>query len=288
MFQIKLTRLQRLAQNHGFIALAVAGFLSYPALAAPPANDDIANSVVVTEPLPFSYSGSTVEATVATDPFGCYELTHTVWFVYTPTTTGPFSIDTFGSDYDTVVEAYYGAPENGYFAGCSDDTGGGAQSSLAMQGFAGEAIYFMVGSGNGAPGGNLVFNAKPVVVPVVTLSVVEPVLFNPTNGGAHVRLRIESSAPIAVTVAGATVIQPTGRGDISGTEIAMVFQTGTTFEVVIPAIFNLGNNRSRGTGFKGGPARIIGFVGYAYGPDSAFYNNVQLDRPVSLKADASN
>ncbi len=285
MFQTKLTTTtNHLKRGFKLLAVAAAVVMALPMLAAPPVNDDLANAFSVTEPLPFTHSVSTVDATSGSDPVVCFEATHTVWYSYTPTTTGPFTVDTFGSDYDTILEAYYLAPENGYFAGCSDDAGTGVQSSLGLWGTQGEAIYFLVGSGNGSPGGNLVLNVNRVTAPVVTVSVVEPVQFNPANGGAHVRLRIESSSPITVIIAVATIIQPNGRGDIAGTELVQVFQTGTSFEVAIPAIFNIGNDRSHGTGFKGGPARLIGFVSSYYGPGNSFIDNVQLDQPIRLKA----
>lgn len=286
MFQTKPAVLQNLARTFRFLAFAAAAGLAFPALAAPPANDDIANAVTITESLPFTHSQSTVEATVAPDPVLCYETGHTAWFAYTPTANGAITIDTFGSDYDTVLEAYSGLPEYGFFAGCNDDAGGGRQSLVGVSVFAGETIYFLVGSGNGSPGGNLVLNVNRVSVPVVTLSVIDPVVFNPANGTAKVRLRIESSAPVTVIAAWASLIQPNGRGDIAGTELSSVFQTGSWFEVTLPDFRNIGNDRAHGTGFKGGPARLIAAAGYYYGPDNSFVGNVQVDQQIRLKAAA--
>ena len=267
------------------VVLAATGIAAMSTQAAAPANDDIANAVAITEPLPFTHSVSTVEATSGSDPVGCYEATHTVWFSFTPTTTGPFTVDTFGSDYDTVLEIFHGSPEDLYsYYECSDDTGDGAQAGLGLWVYAGGTIYIMAGSGNGSPGGNLVLNVNRVTPPVVTMSVVEPVQFNPANGAAHVRLRIESSAPFTPIAGFATIIQPNGRGDIAGSGFTYVYQTGTSFEVAIPAIFNIGNNRSHGTGFKGGPARIIAAFGYYFGPSDSFVGYVQLDQAISLKA----
>ena len=122
-------------------------------------------------------------------------------------------VDTFGSDYDTVLEIFHGSPDDLYsyydYYECSDDDGGSAQSSLVLWGTPGETIYILVGSGNGSPGGNLVVNVNRVTPPVVTVSVVEPAQFNPANGAAHVRFRIESSAPISVIFALATIILET-------------------------------------------------------------------------------
>jgi len=285
MFKPTPTLFQHLSQSIRLLAVAAAASLALPALAAPPANDDIANAVSITEPLPFTHSVSTIEATSVSDPVGCFVTSHTVWYSYTSTTTGPVAVDTFGSDYDTILEVFHGSPGELYsYYECSDDAGDGAQSALGLWANEGETIYIMAASGNGASGGNLVVNVNPVTAPVVTVSVVEPVQFNPANGAAHVRLRIESSAPFTPAVAFATIIQPNGRGDIAGTEIAYVYQTGTSFEVAIPAIFNIGNDRSHGTGFKGGPARLIAAFAYYYGPGYSFFGRVQLDQAISLKA----
>lgn len=286
MNQNQPSTLQHLARKLRLFALAATAFAALSAQAAAPANDDIANALIITEPLPFTHSVSTTDATVASDPVGCYAVTHTVWFSYTPTTTGYVVVDTFGSDYDTVLEIFHGSPEDLYsYYECSDDTGDGAQAGLVLWVNAEETIYIMAGSGNGSPGGNLVLHVNPPPTPpVVTMSVVEPVQFNPANGAAHVRLRIESSAPFTPAVAFATIIQPNGRGDIAGTEIAYVYQTGTSFEVAIPAIFNIGNDRSHGTGFKGGPARLIAAFAYYYGPGYSFFGRVQLDQAINLKA----
>jgi hypothetical protein len=69
--QIITRRLARTSSALAVIAMTVVGAL--PTLAAPPPNDDIANAVTVTEPLPFSNSVSTVEATTAPDdpPSAC-------------------------------------------------------------------------------------------------------------------------------------------------------------------------------------------------------------------------
>src|SRR5438876_11044472 len=83
-----------------------------PALAAVPSNDNSANATTVTDPLPFTDSVSTIDATTeATDPapsctsFGTND---TVWYDYTPSADGYVEADTLGSDYDTVLSVSTG------------------------------------------------------------------------------------------------------------------------------------------------------------------------------------
>jgi len=288
MLQTKPTILQNLARTFGFLAVAAAAFLELPALAAPPANDDIANAVSITEPLPFTHSQSTAEAAVASDPVGCFESTHTVWYSYTPTTTKLVVIDTFGSDYDTVLEVFHGSPGDLYsYYECSDDAGGVAQSGMALWVNEGETIYIMAGSGNGAPGGSLVLNVKlPLTPPVVTMTVVEPALLNAADGSALLRVRIESSEPVTVSGAAMTVVQSSGRSMIGWTEFATVEQTGTSFEVTFPPIRDRRTAREHGTGFTGGPARVIGSALYLYG--GFFGDHVRMDTDVKLRGGAKN
>lgn len=273
-----------LARTLRFVALVTAGIATMSTLvAAPPANDDFANAFVISGPSPFTHSMSTAEATSGPEPLGCFETSHTVWYSYTPSKSGPFSVDTFGSDYDTILEVYYfGSPEEFYLGGCSDNDGDGAQSRLSLWGYEGETLYFMAGSGNGSPGGNLVLNLVQATPPTVTVTVVEPLQVKPSDGSVGITLRIESSEPITLTYASASVMQPNGRGVIAGSEFLMPWQTGTSIEVVFPPIRDSRNAREHGTGFTGGPARVHAAVGYSFG-SAGFGDGAYFDKDVQLR-----
>ena len=81
-----------------------------------------------------------------------------------------------------------------------------------------------------------------------------------------------------------TVVQPSGRGMIGWTEFATVEQTGTSFEVAFPPIRDTRNAREHGTGFTGGPARVIGSALYLYG--GFFGAHVRMDEDVQLRGGA--
>ena len=274
-----------LARTLRFVALVTAGIATMSTLvAAPPANDDLANAVVISQPLPFTHSVSTIEATSVSDPVGCFETSHTVWYSYTPTTSGAVVVDTFGSDFDTILEVFRGSPGELYSNyECSDDAGEGAQSAVGIFVYEGETIYIMAASGNGASGGNLILHVNPPPTPpTVTMTVVEPLQVKPSDGSVGITLRIESSEPITLTYASASVMQRTGRGVIAGSEFLFPWHTGTSIEVVFPPIRDLRNAREHGTGFTGGPARVHAAIGYSFG-SAGFGDGAYFDKDVQLR-----
>ncbi|WP_157744472.1 PKD domain-containing protein [Micromonospora viridifaciens] len=132
------------------IALLVAG----PTAAyAAPGNDDFTVATVIGE-IPYSTTVDTSGATSdPTDPTGCAN-NGSVWFRYTPTSNTRLRVDTFGSDYDTVLSAWSGEQGSLTQLGCNDDTNG-TQSQISFTGTAGTTYYFMVGicCGDGSAGG---------------------------------------------------------------------------------------------------------------------------------------
>jgi hypothetical protein len=97
----------------------VGGFLVAGLAAAQPANDTCAGAFVVPVPSP----GSTTTSTLATgidqtaaaveSPFACSSTSvkNSVWFSFSPTTSGVYRLDTCGSttNYDTVMQVYSGS-----------------------------------------------------------------------------------------------------------------------------------------------------------------------------------
>jgi hypothetical protein len=80
-----------------------------------------------------------------------------VWYRFTPSTSGTLTANTYGSSYDTILAAYTGScaaltPVPG---ACNDDAGG-IQSRVSFQATAGTTYYFLV-SAYRSDGGRLVF-----------------------------------------------------------------------------------------------------------------------------------
>ncbi|HAV78537.1 MAG TPA: hypothetical protein DCX53_14405 [Anaerolineae bacterium] len=140
------------------LLLAIAVFNLGPggsnvAFAAPPLNDNWASATDVPS-IPYTDSINTSEATVQTgEPrvnVSCdgnlLEVgNNTVWYKYTPASTGFISFDTVGTDYDTYIAAWTGnAVNNLTLVGCDDDNDVGVTSQLAFTATAGVTYYIQV------------------------------------------------------------------------------------------------------------------------------------------------
>jgi hypothetical protein len=279
--QIITRRLARTSSALAVIAMTVVGAL--PTLAVPPPNDDIANAVTVTEPLPFSNSVSTVEATTAPDdPLpGCTFIFDgaTVWYAYTPSVSGYINANTAGSDYDTVLSAYTGSPGTLTEIACNDDFFS-PQSQVIIPVTAGVMYYFMVGSYFGGPGGNLVFNVDMAAGPaVVSLTVTEPVSVNPKTGTATVQVHFRASSPVYLYLVIATLVEPTGRGNVLANDGVFVQDITTSYDAVF-MLKDPNSVRSHGTGFVSGSARLV--VDLFYTDPVNGFNFIQFDQNVRL------
>jgi len=121
-----------------------------PASAAPPGNDDFAAAVVIPDPLPFSGSVSTEEATLEPDEPALgdtcgFRVGRTVWYRYTPTTDTFLSATTLGSTFDTVLGVWSG-PDLATLSlvACNDDAGG-LESNVSFLAEMGTQYNFQVG-----------------------------------------------------------------------------------------------------------------------------------------------
>jgi hypothetical protein len=159
-----------------------------PAWAVAPPNDDFDNATVVAEPLPFTDSVSTVDATTAADDPDCFGNSHTVWYTYTPSVDGFVNANTFGSDYDTTLSVYTGTRGALTQVACDDDTGDSVQSSVTWEIVAGTSYHLMAGSFDGSPGGTLSLTVQesgpPPPAPTVDVTVAPRGTFDSKTGVA--------------------------------------------------------------------------------------------------------
>jgi autotransporter-associated beta strand protein len=143
------------------------------ALVQPPAatNDTFATAKVITA-LPYQDLVNTTTATTdVEDPAmscGGANNTKSVWYRFTPAATGPVAFNTFGSSYDTVLAIYTGSPGGFTQIGCNDQFNG-SQSSLTVQGIAGQPLTILVKAWSGN-GGILALNVASVPGAFVRLS----------------------------------------------------------------------------------------------------------------------
>lgn len=139
------------------VASALALFGLSGTAFAQPSNDDFDGATVVTEPLPFTDSVSTVDATRAADDPTCSDNDHTVWYSYTASADGFITSNTFGSDYDTTLSVYTGDRGTLTQVACNDDAVGGGviQSKVTWEAVAATTYHITAGSFSGGEGGNL-------------------------------------------------------------------------------------------------------------------------------------
>jgi hypothetical protein len=136
--------------------ICIVSLIAFPAaaLAAPPANDSFANSVVISAG-GGQVSGTNVEATKETgEPNHDGKLGgKSVWWTWTPSTGSSVTIDTIGSNFDTVLAIYTGTSVNALTPVASnDDAAGGFTSRVAFTAIAGTAYRIAVDGYDGDSG----------------------------------------------------------------------------------------------------------------------------------------
>ena len=136
------------------------------------ANDPCATPITLsTSSLPFS---QLVDATIASaDPSDPSTDTcrnpladndgATLWYRYTPKSSGRVALSTLGSDYDTVLSVWNDAPGCGSLdqnppVACNDDAPGSTQSQLEFDAQLGSSYLVMIGNYDGGSGGRLRFD----------------------------------------------------------------------------------------------------------------------------------
>ena len=157
-----------------------------PAWGAPPPNDDIGGAVVVTEPLPFTFTESTVEATTSPEEAafnsfcGAPAFDHAVWFTATPTLDGNIGVDVSASDYTAGILVLTGTPGDLTPINCGP-------GRIAGPVTAGQTYYLLIfGDGLSTPtSGNLVMTVANVFPLNIRLeSPVAPLTFGLELAGA--------------------------------------------------------------------------------------------------------
>ncbi|MBW3645024.1 MAG: hypothetical protein KY441_05910 [Actinobacteria bacterium] len=203
-------------------ALAMVGLTG--TAVAQPSNDDFDSATAVVEPLPFTDSISTIDATPTADDPHCAGTGATVWYSYTPSADSFIEANTFGSDYDTTLSVYTGDRGALSQIACNDDAQG-LQSSVTWEAVAGTTYHLMAGSYFGGPGGNLSFTVQqgeapppppPPPTPLeIDVIVDETGSVDPRTGVATISGTVTCSEPTFVWFSG-ELRQRVGRQVISG------------------------------------------------------------------------
>ncbi|HXI50624.1 MAG TPA: S8 family serine peptidase, partial [Candidatus Saccharimonadales bacterium] len=148
------------AGSAGWIQLNLAG-------PTPPPNDDFVNAYIVRNPV-MTLNGDNLNATKepgepnhAGDTGG-----RSVWWVWTARASGPATLDTIGSSFDTLLAVYTGGSVNSLtLVAQNDDSGGSLTSQVNFSAVAGTTYHFVV-DGFAAHTGTIQLNlAGPVPPP---------------------------------------------------------------------------------------------------------------------------
>ncbi len=110
-------------------------------------NDNFADAFVIPTSLPYTNKDDAGGATLEPgEPRPCAEIDNTVWYSYTPASSGVLAVDTDGSDYDTALAIYTGTSLSSLTnLACDDNAGFERNSRYAFVAQAGVTYYFQIG-----------------------------------------------------------------------------------------------------------------------------------------------
>ena len=152
-------------------------FVVLPTL--PPPNDNFVNAQVVTG-MVFMVSGNNVGATKEPG-----EPNHagnsggaSVWYRWTAPSSGNFTLDTIGSDFQTLLAVYTGNSVSSLTAVASNIGSGGNGTSLLTFGATGGTTYQIAADGFNGATGDIVLRLEPATITVYSTS------FEPSEGFA--------------------------------------------------------------------------------------------------------
>ena len=111
---------------------------------------------------------------------------HTVWYSLQSPTTKSIQIDTYGSDFDTMVAVWTGVPGNLTNTACNDDSEGTLRSKVNFTAQANTHYYIEVASFGTTPGGNLTLSVTEsdqwsFIGPQQSAIDINAVVFDPSN-----------------------------------------------------------------------------------------------------------
>ena len=152
-----VSRLETLVTQGTTYHIAVDGYagangalslhLDFVATAAAPTNDDFADAIILTG-LPIATTGSNLGATVQTnEPLHAGNIGgRSVWWRWTAPDTGPVTVDTANSDFDTLLAIYQGTSLTNLTRIAANDDGnlGDLTSRVTLPAMAGQEYFIAV------------------------------------------------------------------------------------------------------------------------------------------------
>ena len=194
------------------ITLAGEGF-------APPPNDNIANAIVI--PGDGTYTGTNAEATQEPDPgdaASCVgSATNSVWWTFTPGSTGTLTVSTDGSSFDTVLTFHQpGTTE----IACDDDGGAGFQSLLTNIPVTGGQPVLIRIAGFGASSGDITFTLDGPAAAGPGLTITPAAVAFPATTVGQTRTQVVTITNTGTTTVNLASVAYTGSPSITASAVA--------------------------------------------------------------------
>ena len=200
-------------------------------------NDQCSGAIVISA-ASYTNTQSTAIATSTGDPAPSCAPTagSAVWYQYTPPTNGFITVDTFGSDFDTVLAVYTNACGSLNEVACNNNFDG-TNASQVMVPVAWATTYRILAGGAGAQPGNLVFHLLFQQPPSILTQPVSQAV--PIGGSATFSVTAIGTAPLSYAwrrngqaISGATAsAYTTNNVQLSG--------SGSQFTCVVSNLFGV-------------------------------------------------
>ena len=219
------------------------------AVAATPANDNFSSSSAINNPTNatsgpnFTVNGLSILSTKESgEPNHAGNSGgHSVWWKWTAPASGQFSLDTHGSNYDTLLAVYRGSSVNALtnIAANDDDGFSNGNSSLVLQAQSGLEYNIAVDGANGADGFvQLNWSLNTSAIANLTVGITGPTKI--TNGSsANYVINVSNAGPQKATNVIVSTIIPTGAVFISSSATC-----STSLNIVTCLVGDLGSNAS--------------------------------------------
>jgi kumamolisin len=225
---------------------------NFTVTSAAPSNDNFASAQTISGPSGTASGNNSGATAESGEPLHAGSIARTsVWYAWTPATSGTYTFDTFGSTFDTLLAIYRGNSVSGLTQTASnDDYATGVTSSVSFTATAGTSYHIAVDGFSGATGSITLHWALNTAAPAINNFVPDtgtagtPVTINGANftGATAVAFngisasfsvvsstQIDTTVPTAATTGVVTVTTPGGTATSAGVFVVNTIPANDNF-----------------------------------------------------------